>query len=90
MVSITVDGDLTGSTVERWKTVVKAQIPGLKDDVILNLSGVELIDSKGLGFLFNLFSDLAINQKKLQLSGVSPDILQLLKSMRIDQHIQIL
>ncbi len=78
--------DIVASTVERlrqeWK---KALTPGLAA-LTVDLSDVEMIDSVGLGLLIATHNTLGKVGGKLRIAHACPDILGLLRTMRLDKH----
>lgn len=60
-----------------------------QSDVVLNLGKIEFIDSSGIGAIVFLFKRLRSKERKLSLSGVHGQPLELLKHLRIDQSITV-
>lgn len=57
--------------------------------ITIDLQNVEMIDSMGLGALIATHNSMQKYSKKLELVNVSKDLLNLLKTMRLDQHFNI-
>ena len=56
----------------------------------MDLDGVELIDSIGMGLLIAAHNSLMKNGGKLKVVNPSEDILRLLRTMRLDKHFEVL
>lgn len=78
--------DIVVATVETIKTELKRRIAETGGEFVLDLGGVEMVDSKGIGLLISTFTTLSEKQRGFRLVGTPPDILQLFRSMRMNQH----
>jgi len=58
-------------------------------EIQIDLEGVRMIDSIGLGVLIAAHNSLKKKQGSLAITHVSKDILSLLKTMRLDRHFDI-
>lgn len=58
-------------------------------DVIYDLSQVEVVDSSGIGLLIATHNTLKKNGGSLRIVGVSAEIQQLFKAMRLDKHFTV-
>ncbi len=58
-------------------------------DVRIDMVGVQMIDSIGLGVLIAAHNALKKKQGRLAIVHVSKEILSLLKTMRLDRHFDI-
>jgi len=78
--------DIVASTAEglraEWKKLMQPGAAALTVD----LAGVEMIDSVGLGLLIATHNTLGKSGGRLRVSGASPDILSLFRTMRLDKH----
>lgn len=75
-------------------SVVREYVQPLKSQegftrVLLNCTGVQIIDSLGIGFLAAFFQDLEESQKRLALCNLNDDCLSVLRSLKLDQIISI-
>jgi anti-anti-sigma factor len=57
--------------------------------LILDLTGVQMIDSLGIGLLISAHNTLSKEGKQLALINANTNILGLFRSMRLDQHFSI-
>lgn len=78
--------DIVSSMVQEFRAELKAIVD--RQDVLLtlDLEGVRMIDSMGLGVLIATHNSLAKRNAQLELVNISGDILKLLQTMRLDKH----
>jgi anti-anti-sigma factor len=81
--------DIVVSTVEEMKGELKRLIASSSGDLTIDFDGVEMIDSKGLGLLIASFNTLEAAGRKLRIARAVPDIVELLRVMRLDRHFVI-
>jgi anti-anti-sigma factor len=81
--------DIVVSTVDGMKAEIKTLLAASTGDLTIDFSGVEMIDSKGLGLLIASFNSLEAAGRKLRIKGAIPDIVELLRVMRLDRHFVI-
>jgi anti-anti-sigma factor len=81
--------DIVSSMVGEFRAELKAIVD--KQDVLLtvDLEGVRMIDSMGLGVLIATHNSLVKRDAGLELINISGDILLLLKNMRLDRHFSL-
>ena len=81
--------DIVASMAEDFKkrlmTVIKKGI----DELIIDLSGVEIVDSIGLGLMIATHNSLNNQGGKLSVINASKDVIHLFKTMRLDQHFEV-
>lgn len=85
LVDITEDMDAAAMT--RLKPLFEELGTGA-DDVTLDLSGVEFVDSSGIGGIVFLYKRLRIAGRKLRLRGASGQPLQLITHLRLSDLIE--
>lgn len=82
--------DIIASMAEDFKKrLMKMVKQGIKD-LTIDLKGVEMVDSVGLGVLIATHNSLEDVGGKLMIKNVSKDIYKLIKTMRLDQHIEVM
>ena len=81
--------DIVASMADDFKSnllqMVKKGIP----ELIIDFTGVEIVDSVGLGVVIATHNSLSNSGGKLKVINVSNDIYQLFKTMRLDQHFEV-
>jgi anti-anti-sigma factor len=80
---VVLEGDLTASLVPELQGALKAQLEQPTKEVVFDLAGTGMLDSSGIGLLIATYNSLARQQGRIRVIHVSPDILQLLQSMRL-------
>ena len=80
---ITMNGDLVATGIPDLKTVLKEQLQAGAEEVIFDLAATVQLDSSGIGLLIAASNSLARQQGRVRVLNASPDILQLLQSMRL-------
>lgn len=88
-VEILVEENIASSYVDTLKSKLNQIIAEGADSLVLDLSKVKIIDSTGIGLLIQLKNSLKECEGEITLKCVSPDILRMLKMMRLDQHLKI-
>ncbi|MGD9503693.1 MAG: STAS domain-containing protein [Syntrophobacteraceae bacterium] len=58
-------------------------------DIILDLTGVEMVDSVGLGVLIAAYNSVSKGGGKLVFVNTTNDVVKLFKMMRLDKHFTI-
>ena len=77
---VTLAGRMTlGSSLSLVESQVRSAINGGAHRMVLDLTGVEFIDSAGLGMLIHVYGSLCSRGGVLRLCGVAPRILSLLE-----------
>ncbi len=86
--------------VRPGQDIVSTMVPGFKQEMTdllakgcqelrLDLSGVEMMDSIGIGLLIAIHNSMRKNGGKLVIQNPSSNISKLFRSMRLDQHFQM-
>jgi anti-anti-sigma factor len=81
--------DIVASMVDGAKVEIKRFIASSSGDFTLDLTGVEMIDSKGIGLVIATYNTLEAAGRKLHIVGAIPDIVELFRVMRLDRHFDI-
>jgi anti-sigma B factor antagonist len=82
------------------ETIVAATVPELRSkmrsvveegvrDLVLDLSGVRMVDSSGIGLLISAYNSLRKVGGQLAVIHASADLLELFQSMRMHQHFNV-
>ena len=83
------DGDVIASRADELRSELKKLMGEGVSELTLNMTGVEVVDSIGLGLLISAHNSLAKAGGKLSVINVSHDIHELLKNMRLDRHFAV-
>lgn len=76
-------GDLIASDVPDLQAALKQQLQRGIDEIVFDLAATVMLDSSGIGLLIATCNTMARQQGRIRVINVSPDILQLLQSMRL-------
>jgi anti-anti-sigma factor len=71
--------DLVASTVEEQRASMMKALEPPVERVILDLSGVDLVDSLGITLVLGLFKSCQKSGSAFSIEGVKPDILRVFK-----------
>ena len=82
--------DIVASMIDELKSELKQALDDGAAALTIDLSGVEMMDSMGIGVLIAAHNSLQKNGNQLLLANPSTDILKLLRNMRLDKHFLIL
>ena len=81
--------DVVASMVEDFrKKLLDFMKDGIKD-LTIDLTGVKMVDSMGLGVLIATHNSLEDVGGRLKIKNVSEDIYNLFRTMRLDQHFEV-
>ncbi len=81
--------DIVTTAVDAIKVDLRKSIDTSEGILSIDLSGVDMIDSRGLGLLIATANSLASKQRKLRIVNASSDIVELMRMMRLDRHMEI-
>ena len=81
--------DVVASMAEEFKKNLLDLIKNGIKELVIDLSGVEVVDSVGLGVMIATHNTLSKSGGKLKVINASEDICRLFQTMRLDQHFEI-
>ncbi|MFZ5428211.1 MAG: STAS domain-containing protein [Thermodesulfobacteriota bacterium] len=81
--------DIVASMALRFKETLRKAAADHPGGLTIDMDGVEMVDSVGLGLLVAAHNSLAKQSGKLTLINVSQDILSLMRAMRLDKHFSV-
>jgi anti-anti-sigma factor len=83
------DRDIVASGAEELKKKLLVLVKRGVKELTIDLSGVQMMDSIGLGVVIAAHHSMSSTGGKLKVSNASEDIFQLFRTMRLDQHFEI-
>jgi len=89
-VTIRPDTDVVASMASAFHTELTGLIDEGAHAVTIDLAGVQMVDSVGLGVFIATHNTLNQSGGRLIVRNASDDIVTLLKTMRLDQHFTVL
>ncbi len=81
--------DIVASMAKDFREELKHLIDAGVQSMTIDLAGVEMIDSIGMGLLIAAHNSISKYGNKLKLVNSTQDILGLLRTMRLDKHFDI-
>ena len=87
--NIKLSKDIIASMADDFRKKLRKLVKDGIKDLTIDLRGVEKIDSVGLGVLIAAHNSLKDVGGKLKIKNVSGDIVDLMKTMRLDQHFEV-
>jgi anti-anti-sigma factor len=88
-IDVKLDKDIVSTTVAAIKAELMDLVGFKPAELRLNLAGVQLVDSMGIGLLVATHNSLKKNGGALKLVQVPAPIAKLLRSMRLDRHFTV-
>jgi anti-sigma B factor antagonist len=87
---VVLEGDLTAATVSGLQPALRAEVnQGIKE-LTFDLERTVMLDSTGIGLLIATHNTLARSQGKVSVNNASPQILQLLQTMRLVTRLNVI
>ena len=88
-VTIRPECDIVASTLNQIRPELKAAVDGGATKLIIDFTGIDMIDSMGIGIVIATYNSLKKQSGALELTNVSAEIANLLKNMRLNQYFTI-
>lgn len=82
--------DLVASMVPEFREEMRSLLSKTPSEITIDLTGVEMIDSVGLGVLIATHNSISRIGGKLMVTNACENIYGLLKTMRLDKHFRIM
>jgi len=82
-------GDVVAAQVPELRATLRQALAGGVLEMTIDFSGVEMVDSTGLGLLISAHNSISKAGGRLAVIHASEEILELFRSMRIHQHFSV-
>ncbi len=82
-------GDITAASAAEIRVELKNLIAEGVRDLVIDMTNTRMIDSTGIGLLVATHNSLLRLNGKLAIINVSQDLMDLLKTFRLDKHFSI-
>ncbi len=93
IMTLTLKEDLIAPNVKNFETQIADYLREMEsvkmDELVLDLSNCENIDSIGVTFVVSLYKNVIREGKNFRVSGSNSDIRQLFKLMKLDEFIDL-
>lgn len=83
------EADVVAASVADLRSRMRGLIGAGVRDLVVDLSGVQMVDSAGLGLLISAHNSLRKAGGQLSVVRASTDVYELLRTMRIHQHFSV-
>jgi len=81
--------DVVASMAEEFKGELLSMINESSSEVVIDLDGVEMLDSVGIGVIIATHNTLSQSDRKLSIINVAKDIYGLFTTMRLNRRFTI-
>src|SRR3954447_24161058 len=82
-------GDVVAAQVPELRSTLRETLASGVLEMTIDFSGVEMVDSTGLGLLISAHNSISKAGGRLAVIHASDEILELFRSMRIHQHFSV-
>jgi anti-sigma B factor antagonist len=88
-ITIEIRGELDATTVAELRPELNAIAEDQPERVEVNLTGLRMVDSSGVGAIISLFKRVRANGNSFVVSGVSGQPLSIFRVLRLDKVFEI-
>ena len=81
--------DVVASMAEEFKSELLSIINDSSNEVVIDLAGVEMVDSVGIGVIIAAHNTLNQSDRKLKVINVSKDVYGLFTTMRLNRRFTV-
>lgn len=82
---VQIEGTLDAVTAPEFRTLVDELVAENRKDITLELSGLRLIDSSGVGVIVSLFKRVRANDGKVRIVGLRDQPRAIFRLLRLDR-----
>src|ERR1035437_540037 len=82
-------GELTATTVPALQAALKGELNPQIEELTFDFTNAVMLDSTGICLLIAAYNTMVRGQHRMRVQNVSPDIMQLLQSMRLVQRLSV-
>lgn len=81
--------DLVASMAEEFKNELISAINASSSEIVIDLAGVEMVDSVGIGVIIAAHNTLTQAERKLSVINVAKDVYGLFTTMRLNRRFTV-
>ncbi len=81
--------DVVASMANEFRAELNTQIQEAPNELVIDLAGVEMVDSVGIGIIIATHNSLDQKGGKLKVINIAEDIYGLFSTMRLDRHFSV-
>jgi anti-anti-sigma factor len=82
-------GDVVAALLPELRSVLRGALAGGIRELVMDLAHTRMVDSSGLGLLIAAHNSMRKAGGRLSVVNASPEVFDLLRSMRMHQHFSI-
>jgi len=82
-------GDVVASSVSELRPAMRDLVRSGIREMVLDLGRAEMIDSTGIGLMLSAYNSLSAAGGKFSVIHASTEMVELLRTMRVQQHFQV-
>lgn len=83
------DEDVVASMAEAFKGELLSAVDSSQGDLIIDLDGVSMVDSVGIGVIIAAYNSLSQSNRQLKVINVAQDIYGLFSTMRLNRRFTV-
>jgi anti-sigma B factor antagonist len=88
-IKLTVSGRVDNEGIVAFQESLDKALERSEEKALLDLSGLEFINSSGIGKLLIFYKKFKNTGREVQIEGISEDVFTLFKAIRLDKLIEI-
>jgi len=88
--TVNIHGPFDALAAERMRNEFETIVSEGTDNIVLDLTGVDFVDSSGIGAIVFLYKRLTTQKRTLELAGLHGQPRDLFKLLRIDRTITVI
>ncbi len=81
--------NIVASMADDFRAELHALVQQGPDEIIIDMSETEMVDSVGIGVMIAVHNSLAKNKGTLKIKNADKSILTLFRTMRLDRHFSV-
>ncbi len=82
-------GDVVAALLPELRSVLRGAVAGGTRELVVDLARAHMVDSSGLGLLIAAHNSMRKSGGRLSVVHASPEVFDLLRTMRMHQHFSI-
>lgn len=81
--------NIIASLADEFRAELHALVQEKPDQIVIDMTGVEMVDSVGIGVMIAVHNSLSKNSGKLKIKNADKNIRNLFSTMRLDRHFSV-
>ena len=81
--------NIVASMTDEFRSELHVLVQEKPDQIIIDMAGVEMVDSVGIGVMIAVHNSLTKNGGTLKIINADKNILNLFKTMRLNRHFAV-